>query len=53
MKSLNKHVVLNSLREESRMVFRKLGFVMIYAVVSESSLSVPAPLSPLNTYIDK
>ena len=27
------------------MVFRKLGFVMIYTVVSEISLSVPIPLS--------
>ena len=35
------------LKEESRMVFRNKGFVMIYTVVSEMSRSVPIPLSPL------
>jgi len=30
-------------RGESRMVFRKLGFVMIYTVASEMSLSVLIP----------
>ena len=33
--------------KESRVVFRKLGFVMIYAVVSEISLSVLIPSLPL------
>jgi hypothetical protein len=32
------------------MVFRKLGFVMIYTVVSESSLSVPISLALYNIY---
>ena len=38
---------LNNLEEESRMVFRNTGFVMIYTVVSEMSQSVPTPSRPI------
>ena len=37
-----------SFEKESRVVFRKLGFVMIYAVTGEMSLSVPTPSLLIN-----
>jgi len=39
---------MKSFEKESRVVFRKLGFVMIYAVTGEMSLSVLTPSLPYN-----